>query len=60
MAKEKLKDLATKDLEATKIRTKARFFEEGRRSTRYFYSLEKRHKAEHSIKVLTKDNMDQG
>ena len=58
LAKEKQKDLAMKDLEAIKIRAKARFFEEGERSTRYFYSLEKRRKAEHSIKVLTKDNMD--
>ena len=58
MAKEKQKDLAMKDLEATKIRAKARFFEEGERRTRYFYSLQKRRKAEHSMKVLTKDNMD--
>ena len=58
LAKEKLKDLAMKDLEATKIRAKARFFEKGERSTRYFYSLEKCRKAEHLIKVLTKDNMD--
>ena len=58
MAKEKLKDLAMKDMEATKIRAKVRFFEKGQRSTRYSYSLEKRRKAEHSMKVLTKDNMD--
>ena len=58
LAKEKLKQLELKDLEATKIRTKAQFLEEGERSTRYFYSLEKCRKAEQSIRVLTKDNLD--
>ena len=51
LTKERLKDLAMKDLEATKIRAKARFFEKGERSTTYFYSLEKCRKAEHSMKV---------
>ena len=37
LAKEKMKQL---ELEATKIRAKAQFTEEGERSTRYFYSLE--------------------
>ena len=58
LAKEKRKDLAMKDLEAIKIRAKARLFKKGERSSRYFYSLEKCHKAEHSIKVLPKDNKD--
>ena len=40
LAKEKLKQMDLKDLEATKIRAKAQFIEEGERSTRYFYSLE--------------------
>lgn len=40
LAKEKLKQYELNDLEATKLHAKARFLEEGERSTRYFYSLE--------------------
>lgn len=58
LAKEKLKQFELKDLEATKLRAKARFLEEGERSTRYFYSLEKRQQANHTIKTLTRDNLD--
>ena len=58
LAKETLKQFELKDLEATKIRSKAQFLEEGERSTRYFYSLEKSRKAEQTIRVLTKDNLD--
>ena len=57
LAKEKLKQLELKDLEATKIRMKAQFLE-GERSTRFFYSLEKSQKADQTIRVLTKDNLD--
>lgn len=32
--------------------------EEGEKSTRYFYSLEKRQKNNHTIKTLTRDNLD--
>lgn len=56
--KEKLKQFELKELEVVKIRAKARFTEEGEKSTRYFYSLEKRQQANHTIKTLTKDNMD--
>ena len=31
---------------------------EGERSTRYFFSLEKSRKADQTIRVLTKDNLD--
>jgi hypothetical protein len=58
LAKEKLKQLELKELEATKIRTKAQFLEEGERSTHYFYSLEKCRKADQTTRVLTKDNLD--
>ena len=58
LAKEKLKQLELKDLEATEIRTKAQILEEGEWTTRYFYSLEKCRKAEQTIRVLTKDNLD--
>ena len=58
LAKEKLKQLELKDLEAIKIKTKARFLEEGERSTRYFYSLEKSRQASQTIHLLTKDNLD--
>ena len=58
MARERLKQLDLRDLEATKIRTKAEFLEEGERSTRYFYSLEKSRKADQTIRILTKDNLD--
>jgi hypothetical protein len=58
LAKEKLKQLDLKDLEATRIRAKAQFMEEGERSTRYFYSLEKTRRAEQRIRVLTKENLD--
>lgn len=40
-AKEKLKQIDPKDLEAIKIPAKAQFMEDGERSTRYFYSLKK-------------------
>ena len=58
LAKETLKQLELKDLEAIKIRTKAQFLEEGERSTRYFFSLEKSRKTDQTIRVLTKDNLD--
>ena len=58
LAKEKLKQLDLRDLEANKIRAKAQFSEEGERSTRYFFSLEKKRKAEQTIRLLTKENMD--
>ena len=58
LAKETLKKLDLKDLEAIKIRAKAQFLEEGEKSTRYFYSLEKSRKADQTIRVLTKDNLD--
>ena len=57
LAKEKLRQLELKDLEATKIRAKAQFMEEGERSTRYFYSLEKSRKADQTIHTLTKENL---
>ena len=56
--KEKLKDFDRQELDALKIRTKARFTEEGEKSTRYFYSLEKRQQAAQTITTLTKDNLD--
>ena len=40
LPKEKLKQLDCKELEATKIRVKAQYLEEGEKSTRYFLSLE--------------------
>ena len=58
LAKEKLKQLDLRDLEANKIRAKAQFSEDGERSTRYFFSLEKKRKAEQTISLLTKENMD--
>ena len=56
--KEKLKQFELTELEAIKIHTNAHFAEEGEKSTRYFYSLEKWQQAAHTIKTLTKDNMD--
>ena len=58
IAKEALKQLELKEIEATKIRTKAQFVEEGEKSTRFFYSLEKCRRSAQNIRVLTKDNMD--
>ena len=58
LAKQQLSDLEQRDLEAVKIRAKARFTEEGEKSTRYFYSLEKKKQADRSIQTLTKDNLD--
>ena len=57
-AKEKLKQLKLKELEATQLRSKARFLEQGECSSRYFYSLEKKQKADQTIRILTKDNLD--
>ena len=56
--KEKLKQFELTELEAIKIHTNAHFAEEGEKSTRYFYSLEKWQQVAHTIKTLTKDNMD--
>ena len=58
LAKKQLNDLEQRSLEAVKIRAKARFMEEGEKSSRYFYSLEKRRQADQTIKTLTKDNLD--
>ena len=58
LAKQKLTVLEQRDLEAVKIRTKARFTEEGEKSTRYVYSLEKKRQADKSIQTLTKENLD--
>ena len=58
LAKENLKQLDLKELEATKIRAKAQFMEEGEKSTRYFYSREKGRRADQTIRILTKDNLD--
>ena len=41
-----------------KVRTKAQCLEEGERSTHYFYSLKKSRRADQTIHVLTKDNLD--
>ena len=49
LAKQKLTVLEQRDLEAVKIRTKARFTEEGEKSTGYVYSLEKKKQADKSI-----------
>ncbi|KAL9984497.1 hypothetical protein ACROYT_G006797 [Oculina patagonica] len=57
-AKQQLKQFDLDDLESVKIRTKARFAEEGEKSTRYFYNLEKSRQADQTIKILTKDNLD--
>lgn len=57
LAKQKLSVLEQRDLEAVKIRAKARFTEEGEKST-YFYSLEKKKQADKSIQTLTKENLD--
>ena len=58
LVKEKLKQLDIRDLKSTKIRSKARFMEDGEKSSRYFFSLEKQRKANHTIKVITRENMD--
>ena len=55
-AKNELKQFDLREIEALKVRTKALYAEAGEKSTRYFYSLEKRRQAEQSIKILTKDN----
>ena len=53
-----MKQFDLKELESVKIRAKAQFLEEGEKSTRYFYSLEKSRKAGQTIRVLTKKNLD--
>jgi len=58
VAKEKLKELEIKDLEVVKIRAKAQLLEEGERTTRYFYSLEKSRRADQTIRGSTKQNLD--
>ena len=58
LAKEEMKQLELKELEAIKIRAKAQYHEEGEASTRYFYSLEKARRADQTIRILTKENLD--
>ena len=55
-ARNELKQFDLSELEAIKIRTKAEYTEQGEKSTRYFYSLQKRKQAEQSIKILTEEN----
>lgn len=55
IAKEKLKQYELQDLEGVKLRSKARFLEEGEKSSQYFYSLEKK-QVNHMISSLMKDN----
>ena len=55
-ARNELKQFDLSELEAIKIRTKVEYTEQGEKSTRYFYSLQKRRQAEQNIKILTKDN----
>lgn len=54
----KLKQLDIRDIASTKLLAKARFVEEGEKSSRYFCSLDKQQKAEHTMRILTSDNMD--
>ena len=56
--KENLKHLDIRDLESTKIRAKARFMKEGEKRSRYFFCLEKQRKADHTMRIPTKDNME--
>ena len=49
LAREELKKLDLKELEATKIRAKAQFEEEGEKSTRYFFSLSFEHPLENLV-----------
>ena len=58
LAKENLKQLELKEFESNKIRAKAQFIEEGEKSTHYFFTLEKSHRTNQTIRVLTKDNLD--
>ena len=58
LAKQQLSDFEQRDLEAVKLRAKARFAEDGEKSSRYFYSLEKKKQADKRITTLTKDNLD--
>ena len=53
-----MRQFELKELEAIKIRTKAQFVEEGEKSTRFFFSLEKCRRSAQNIRVLTKDNMN--
>ena len=57
-AKEKLKQFELEEWESIQLRSKACFLEKGECSTRYFHSLEKKQKADQTIRLLTKDNLD--
>ena len=58
LAKQKLSEFEQQELDAVKLRAKARFAEEGEKSSRYFYSLEKKKQADKRIHSITKDNLD--
>lgn len=53
LPKKQLNDLEQRNREAVKVRVKARFMEEGEKSTRYFCSLEKWRQAHQTIQTLT-------
>lgn len=47
-----------RDIESTKIRARACFIEEGEKSSHYFFTLEKEPELEHTMRVLTRNNID--
>ena len=57
-AKTELQHYHLSELDALTTRTQTRYTEEGEKSTRYFYSLERRQQTKHTISMLTKDNLD--
>ena len=56
--KTELQQLHQKDLDALKIRTQIKYAVEGEKSTRYFYSVERRNPTQQTINVLMKENLD--
>ena len=57
-AKTELQHYHLSKLDALTTRTQTRYTEEGEKSTRYFYSLERRQQTKHTISMLTRDNLD--
>ena len=57
-AKTELQRFHTQEAATSALKSKIQYTEEGEKSTRYFYSLERQKQSKQTINVLTKNNLD--
>ena len=56
-AKTELQRFYTQEAATSALKSKIKYTEEGEKSTRYFYSLERQKQSKQTINVLTKNNL---